>query len=226
LSSQKQSSLSCLLHQAIVVLANSDLIDKLGVVLFLSIPIRALIVRSLSRGFRFLPEPRSAPVGDPRSPPSTRRFAALRQTTQTDTGGSVVVGLAVPSWDVTWTFRSRRPRTRTPTTLSPQSCGCTRVIANCFEFPIPRPTLLDLERRLDRRRNQRSPVHGELMKIMRRWVVKTPPIEGSLTDVRPVSQRARFPRAPGGVTPCNIVTSPCQVSGGPVSPISFASCCW
>ena len=78
-----------------MVLANSDLIDKLGVVLFLSIPIRALIVRSLSRGFRFLPEPRGAPVGDPRSPPSTRRFAALRPATQTDTGGSVVVGLAV-----------------------------------------------------------------------------------------------------------------------------------
>ena len=82
------------IHQP-VVLANSDLIDKLGVVLFLSIPIRAVIVRSLSRGFRFLPEPRGAPVGDPRAAPSTRRFAALRQATQTDTGRSVVVGLAV-----------------------------------------------------------------------------------------------------------------------------------
>ena len=78
-----------------MVLANSDLIDKLGVVLLLSIPIRAPIVRSLSRRFRFLPEPRGASVGDPRAPPSTRRLAALRPVTQTDTGGSVVVGLAV-----------------------------------------------------------------------------------------------------------------------------------
>jgi hypothetical protein len=36
-----------------VVLANSDLIDTLGVVVFPSISVPAPIVRSLSRGFRF-----------------------------------------------------------------------------------------------------------------------------------------------------------------------------
>src|SRR5215471_4421245 len=35
---------------------------------------------------------------------------------------------------------------------------------------------------------------------------------GSLTDVRRVSQRARFPRAPRRCNASNIVTSPCQVS--------------
>ena len=78
-----------------VVLAKSELIDNLEVVIYHSIPVRALIVLSLGGVFRFLPEPWGAPAGDPRSPPSTRRFAPLRQATQTDTGGSAVVGLAV-----------------------------------------------------------------------------------------------------------------------------------
>jgi hypothetical protein len=62
-----------------VVLAKSDLIDKLGVVVFPSISLRAPIVRSLDRVFRFPPEPRGAPTRDPRAPPSTRRPQALRQ---------------------------------------------------------------------------------------------------------------------------------------------------
>src|SRR5262245_661633 len=78
-----------------VVLSKSDLIDNLEVVIYHSIPIRAPFVRSVTRGFRFLPEPRVAPIGDLGPPPSTRRFAALGQATQTDTVGSVVVGLAV-----------------------------------------------------------------------------------------------------------------------------------
>jgi hypothetical protein len=40
-----------------MVPAKSDLIDKVGVVLFPSIPLRAPIVRSFDRVFRFLPEP-------------------------------------------------------------------------------------------------------------------------------------------------------------------------
>jgi hypothetical protein len=68
-----------------VLLANSDLIDKLGVAVFLSIPFRPPIIGSLGRRFRFLPEPGGAPARDPRSPPSTRRSAALRQATKTDT---------------------------------------------------------------------------------------------------------------------------------------------
>jgi hypothetical protein len=42
----------------IVVLAKSDLIDNLEIVIYHSVPIRAPFVRSLTRGFRFLPEPR------------------------------------------------------------------------------------------------------------------------------------------------------------------------
>jgi hypothetical protein len=68
-----------------VLLANSDLIDKLGVAVFLSIPFRSPIIGSLGRRFRFLPEPGGAAARDPRSPPSTRRSAALRQATKTDT---------------------------------------------------------------------------------------------------------------------------------------------
>jgi hypothetical protein len=45
-----------------VVLAKSDLIDRLGVVVYPSIPVRASIVGSLDRVFRFLPEPCGAPV--------------------------------------------------------------------------------------------------------------------------------------------------------------------
>ena len=77
-----------------MVLANSDLIDKLGVVLFPSILLRAPIVRSLDLTFRLLSEPGGASARDPRPSPSTRRSAALCQATQTDPGGSVPVGLA------------------------------------------------------------------------------------------------------------------------------------
>ena len=77
-----------------VVLANSDLIDKLGVVVFPSILLRAPIVRFLDRTFRLLSEPGGASARDPRPSPSTRRSATLRQATQTDPGGSVLVGLA------------------------------------------------------------------------------------------------------------------------------------
>src|SRR5215831_3578833 len=77
------------------VLANSDLIDKLGVAVLPSIPFEISIVGSLGRCFRFLPEPCGAAARDPGSPPPTRRSAALRQTTETDSGRSILVGLAV-----------------------------------------------------------------------------------------------------------------------------------
>ena len=80
--------------QATVVLANSDLIDKLGVVLFPSIPLRAPIVRFLDRTFRLLSQPCGASARDPFASPSTRRSAALRQATEIDPSGSVLVGLA------------------------------------------------------------------------------------------------------------------------------------
>ena len=78
-----------------VVLANPDLIDKLGVVVRLSLPFRGPAVGSFGRRIRFLPEPRGASVRDPCAPPSTRRSAALRQATETDACGSVTLGLAV-----------------------------------------------------------------------------------------------------------------------------------
>src|SRR5215467_6883071 len=78
-----------------VVLGKSDLIDKLGVAVLPSIPFRADIVRSFDRVFRFLPEPCGASARDPRTPPSTRCSAALRQATETDTGGSVTLGFAL-----------------------------------------------------------------------------------------------------------------------------------
>ena len=62
---------------------------------------------------------------------------------------------------------------------------------------------------------------------MRLRVVKTPAIEESITYGRASGFSAcRFSSGNrGGVTPCNIVTSPCQVAGGPASPISLASYC-
>src|SRR5215471_6008893 len=77
--------------------ANSDLIDKLGVAVPPSIPFQTSIVGSLGCRFRFLPEPGGVAARDPRTPPSTRRSAALRQATETDSGRSIAVGLAVRS---------------------------------------------------------------------------------------------------------------------------------
>jgi hypothetical protein len=73
----------------------SDLIDKLGVILFLSIPLRTPVVRSFDRTFRFLSEACGASARDPRAPPSNWRYAAFRQATETDTGGSMTPGLSV-----------------------------------------------------------------------------------------------------------------------------------
>ena len=79
---------------ALVLLANPDLIDKLRVAVYPSIPFQAPTVGSPGCVFRFLPEPRGASARDPRSPPSTGRPATLRQATETDPGGSIAMGLA------------------------------------------------------------------------------------------------------------------------------------
>src|SRR6516225_7628659 len=77
------------------VLAKSDLIDKLEVVLFPSIPLRTPLVRPFDHTFRLLSEPCRAAARDPRAPPSTRRSSAFRQATEIDTGGSIALGLAM-----------------------------------------------------------------------------------------------------------------------------------
>jgi CubicO group peptidase (beta-lactamase class C family) len=106
-----------------VVLANSDLIDKLGVVLFPSILLRAPIVRSLDLTFSLFSEPGGASARDPRPSPSTRRSATLRQATQTEPGGSVLVGLAERSLErlaVQRLYRQSLDRHRlAPARLSP-----------------------------------------------------------------------------------------------------------
>src|SRR5262249_38695860 len=79
------TELSEVVLRPLVALGKSDLIDKLGVAVLPSMPFRADIVRSFDRVFRFLPEPCGASARDPRTPPSTRRSAALRQATETDT---------------------------------------------------------------------------------------------------------------------------------------------
>src|SRR6516165_2791613 len=96
-------------HLPTVVLAKSDLIDKLEVVLFPSIPLRTPLVRSFDYTFRLLSEPCCAAARDPRAPPSTRRSSAFRQATETDTGGSIALGLARGV-----TLRAIQPAARNP----------------------------------------------------------------------------------------------------------------
>jgi hypothetical protein len=105
------------------VLANPDLIDKLRVAVYPSIPFQAPTVGSPGCVFRFLPEPRSASARDPRSPPSTRRSAALGQATEPDSGGSVTLGLG----------DARSGTTGSPASLSskprPSSAGTGKAFA-------------------------------------------------------------------------------------------------
>ena len=93
--SGKRTQIRASTRNAIVVLAKSDLIDKLEVVLFHSIPLRTPLVRSFDRTFRLVSEPCGAPARDPRAPPSTRRSSPFRQATETDPGGSIALGLAM-----------------------------------------------------------------------------------------------------------------------------------
>jgi len=115
-----------------VVLAKPDLIDKLGVAVVPSIPFQAPIVRSRDRRFRFLPEPSGASARDPPAPPSTRHPAALRQATETDTGGSVTLGLAVRRLErlaVQRLYRQSRDRHR----LAPERLPLVRVAKTSFD---------------------------------------------------------------------------------------------
>jgi hypothetical protein len=91
---------------ALVVLKNLDLIDELEVAFFLRFPFGHLLSALLAAVFASF---RGRAAGNPRAPPSTRRFAALRQVTQTDTAGSVVVGLAVRRMERLAIRRYHRP---------------------------------------------------------------------------------------------------------------------
>ena len=66
----------------VVVLAKSDLIDKLGVVPFSSIPSRAFVVRPFDCTLRFFAEPCRAAARDPRPSPSTRCSAAVGESAE------------------------------------------------------------------------------------------------------------------------------------------------
>ena len=76
-----------------VVLAKSDLIDKLGVACFPSIPLRAPVVRPFDCTLRLFSEPCSAANRDPRASPSTGPSAAVGEAAEADLLDSV--GVAV-----------------------------------------------------------------------------------------------------------------------------------
>jgi hypothetical protein len=81
----------------IVVLVNSDLADRLGVVVFPSISFESPLLGALRVLLRLLPKPCRPAAGNPRAPPSTRGSAALGEAAETDPGGSTSVGLVVHS---------------------------------------------------------------------------------------------------------------------------------
>ena len=78
-----------------VVLAKSELVDKLGVVCFPSNPLRAPIVRPFDRSLRFFSESCSVAARDPRASPSTGRSAAVREATEADRFGPAPLGMVV-----------------------------------------------------------------------------------------------------------------------------------
>jgi hypothetical protein len=56
---------------ALVVLVNSDVIDKLGFGTFPSIPVRPPLLGAVCLSFRVFPDPYGAAAGDPRTPSSS-----------------------------------------------------------------------------------------------------------------------------------------------------------
>jgi hypothetical protein len=86
---------SATIGRSIVVLVNADPLDTLGIVGFSSIPFRSPLLGALHLCFRLLPEPRRPATGDPRTPPSARDSAALREATETHPGRSTPVGRAL-----------------------------------------------------------------------------------------------------------------------------------
>ena len=83
------------LTRGAVVLAKSELVDKLGVVCFPSNPLRAPIVRPFDRSLRFFSESCSVAARDPRASPSTGRSAAVREATEADRFGPAPLGMVV-----------------------------------------------------------------------------------------------------------------------------------
>src|SRR4051794_9722927 len=78
-----------------VVLVNSELTDKVRVVVLPSTPFRPPVLGALGLPFRVLPEPCRPAMGDPRTPPPDRGSAALRETAETDPSGSMLVGVVI-----------------------------------------------------------------------------------------------------------------------------------
>jgi hypothetical protein len=78
-----------------VVLANSDLTDKLGVANLASISVRADILSSLEVGLRFIPESGSASTRDHRALSSDRCSLTLCEAGQADARRSTLVGMAL-----------------------------------------------------------------------------------------------------------------------------------
>jgi hypothetical protein len=102
-----------------VILVNSDVIDRLGVVVLLSLPCRPPLLGALRLSFRLLPEPCGVATGNPRSLPSDRGSAALRETAETDPGGSTPMGLVMRGLE--WLAVQCLPRpTRDSHRLAPQ----------------------------------------------------------------------------------------------------------
>jgi hypothetical protein len=81
-----------------VVPANPDHIDKLGVVAYYSIAVRALVHGANHLTFRLVSEPCCAPAGDSRATPPTRSPLMLREAVETDARGSPLVGMARTVW--------------------------------------------------------------------------------------------------------------------------------
>ena len=80
-----------------MVLANSDLTDKLGVANLASISVRADILSALEVGLRFIPESGSASAGDHRASSSDRCSSTLCEAAEAHARGSNSVGMALYS---------------------------------------------------------------------------------------------------------------------------------
>ena len=79
----------------IVLLVKSELIDKLRFGVLASTPVPPPLFGALGLSVRLFPEPCGAAAGDPGTPPPIRRFAPLREATETHGSGSCLVGLVM-----------------------------------------------------------------------------------------------------------------------------------
>jgi hypothetical protein len=85
-------------RQRSVVAANPDHIDRLGVVAYYSIAVRALVHGANRLTFRLVSEPCCAPAGDSRAAPPTRSPSTLREAVETHARGSTLVGVVCRVW--------------------------------------------------------------------------------------------------------------------------------